>query len=174
MGGDNRENKMDQRIYDKIPPVKKVVVFFDKLEDNIRARLSHYPVIYTLIGAVCIVLFWRGVWHTADILQDQGGWLGWLFYEPVNMVIVAIILLATGLFVSYFIGDSILISGLKHEKKVTEKTEKDVIEEENRVVELRTAIKDMKKEVDEVRDFVEHVKTEHHHDHVEGKVENKK
>jgi hypothetical protein len=102
---------------------RKILNFFDKFEDNVRAHLSHHPILYTLIGGVSIVLFWRGVWHTADILQDQGGILGWLFYEPNNLIIVTIILLATGLFVSYFIGDTILISGMKGEKKLAEKTE---------------------------------------------------
>jgi peptidoglycan hydrolase CwlO-like protein len=95
-------------------------------------------------------------------LQAQGGWLGWLFYEPTNLVIVLVILLATGLFVSYFIGDTILISGLKHEKKVTDKTEKEVEEEEEKIVELRTTVKEIKKEVDEIKEVIEHEHAEHH------------
>jgi len=150
-------------MYDKTPTFKKIVSFFDKLEDKTRGHLSHYPVLYTIIGGVAIVLFWRGVWHTADILQARGGWLGWLFYEPVNMIIVTIILLGTGLFVSYFIGDTILISGLKREKKTTDKTEKEVQEEEEKLKELRTTVKEIKREVDEIKDVVEHEHTEHHH-----------
>jgi hypothetical protein len=142
--------------------VKKILTFFDKLEDNIRTHLARYPIAYTLIGGIAIVLFWRGVWHTADILQAKGGWLGFVFYEPTNLVLVLIVLLATGLFVSYFIGDTILISGLKGEKKVTDRTEREVKEEEQKIVELRTTIQEMKSEVDEIKDFVEHVKTDHH------------
>lgn len=144
--------------------VKDIITFFDKLEDKIRGSLARYPIAYTLIGGISIVLFWRGVWHTADIFQDQGGWLGWLFYAPTNLILVIIVLLATGLFVSYFIGDTILISGLKGEKKVTDHTQREVKEEEQKIVELRTTIKEMKKEVDEIKDFVEHVEREHHHD----------
>src|SRR3989344_2817391 len=103
---------------------RSIFNFFDKFEDHIRGRLSRFPILYTLIGGVAIVLFWRGVWHTADMLQAKGGVLGFLFYEPVNLLIVLLILLATGLFVSYFIGDTILMSGLKHQKKTTDKTEK--------------------------------------------------
>lgn len=136
--------------------LKKVIVFFDKLEDYIRVHLSRYPIVYTMIGAVAIVLFWRGVWHTADILQGQGGWLGWIFYEPTNLAITAVILLATGLFVSYFIGDSILLSGLKGEKKLAERTEKEVKEEEEKINELRSTVREMKEELDEIRDAVEH------------------
>ena len=133
----------------------RIVNFFDKFEDNVRGHLSHYPVIYTLIGGTAIVLFWRGVWHTADILQAQGGWLGWLFYEPISLVIVAVILLATGLFVSYFIGDTILMSGLKHEKKATDKTEREVAEEEAELKGMRTMVKEIKKEVDEIKADIE-------------------
>ncbi len=108
-----------------------------------------------MIGGVAIVLFWRGVWHTADILQAKGGILGFVFYEPVNMIIVAIILLATGLLVSVFIGDTVLMSGLKHQKKIADKTEKEIEEEEAQLASIKAAVKEIKKEVDEIRDAVE-------------------
>lgn len=137
--------------------VKKLLNFFDKLEDRIRGSLSRYPIVYTIIGSIAIVLFWRGVWHTADILQEKGGILGFIFYEPVNMIIVVFVLLATGLFVSYFIGDTILISGLKQQKKTTEKTEKEIRDEEGRLDEIRDTIKEIKDEVDEIKDAIEKV-----------------
>ncbi len=135
--------------------IKKIVNFFDKFEDVVRGHLSRYPIIYTIIGGTAIVLFWRGVWHTADILQAKGGWLGWLFYEPINMVIVTMILLATGLFVSAFIGQSIVISGLKKEKKATDKTDKEIAAEGQELKEIQTSIQEMKKEVDEIKEVVE-------------------
>jgi mannitol-specific phosphotransferase system IIBC component len=141
--------------------IKRVINFFDKFEDKVRKHLSHYPVIYTLIGGVAIVLFWRGVWHTADILEERGGFLGWLFYEPTNVVFVTIILLATGLFVSYFIGDTILMSGLKQEKKIADKTEIEVKKEREEIVGMQTTIKEIKKEVDEIKELVEQVDIGH-------------
>lgn len=135
---------------------KKTINYFDKLEDRTRGKLSKFPIVYTFIGGVAIVLFWRAVWNTADILQSKGGILGFIFYEPVNMVIVVIILLVSGLFVSYFIGDTILISGLKQQKKIYEKTEKEVKEEEATLGEIRTALSEIKREVDEIKDTVEH------------------
>jgi multisubunit Na+/H+ antiporter MnhG subunit len=150
--------------------IKKIVNFFDKLEDVVRGHLSQYPIVYTFIGGIAIVLFWRGVWHTADILAAQGGWIGFLFYEPVNLILVILILLITGLFVSYFIGDTILISGLKRQKKSTEKTEKEIQEEEGQIVEMRKAVKEMKAEVDEIKGFVDHVTEEHKHKHHEDKT----
>jgi uncharacterized protein involved in cysteine biosynthesis len=133
---------------------RKILNFFDKFEDNVRGHLSHHPILYTLIGGVSIVLFWRGVWHTADILQDQGGLLGWLFYEPNNLIIVTIILLATGLFVSYFIGDTILISGMKGEKKLAEKTETELKGEEKELQQIRTTIDEMEKSIEEIKEAV--------------------
>ena len=135
--------------------IKAVIVFFDKLEDKVRGRLSRTPIFYTLIGGVAIVLFWRGVWHTADILQRKGGWLGFFFYEPTNLIIVVLVLLITGLFVSYFIGDTILISGLKGQKKMGEKTEKEVKQESEELVEIQSTIKEIKKEMDEVKEILE-------------------
>ncbi len=146
---------------------KKILNYFDKFEDRNRSQLSRFPIVYTLIGGIAIVLFWRGVWHTADILQSKGGVLGFIFYEPVNMVLVAIILLATGLFVSYFIGDTILISGLKQQKKIYEKTEKEVREEEATLGDIRDAIQEIKMEVDEIKDEVKHDHS--HHDHSENR-----
>ena len=144
----------------------KIISFFDRLEDRIRGHLSRFPILYTIIGGVAIVLFWRGVWHTADMLQAQGGWLGFLFYEPVNLLIVVAILLGTGLFVSYFIGDSILISGLRKEKKMHEKTEQEIKEEEATLNDIRKVVKELKNEVDEIRDTV---KEDHKIHHGEGR-----
>lgn len=143
-------------------PVKSTITFFDKLEDRIRGQLSRFPIIYTFIGGIAIVLFWRAIWDIADQLESQGGWLGWLFYEPTNLVVVLIILLATGLFVSSFIGDTILISGLKQEKKIIDRTEKDVIAEEARIVELRSTLKEVKKEVEMIKDLVVEEHKVHH------------
>ncbi|MFA6458845.1 MAG: hypothetical protein WCV79_00370 [Candidatus Paceibacterota bacterium] len=142
--------------------IHKIINFFDKFEDTVRGHLSRHPIVYTMIGSVAIVLFWRGVWHTADILQAKGGWLGVIFYEPTSLVFVLLILLATGLFVSYFIGDTILLSGIKGEKKVTDKTEKEVREEEAQIKVITSMVTEIKKEVDEIKEAVEHDHTIHH------------
>jgi hypothetical protein len=89
-----------------------IAKFFDKLEDKVRTRLSHRSIIYALIGGASTILFWRGVWHTGDILMEKGGFWGWFLYEPVTIIWTSIILLMTGLFVSNFIGERIVISGL--------------------------------------------------------------
>ncbi len=121
---------------------------FDKMEDHIRARLSRHPFIYTFIGGSGVVLFWRGIWHTADILEKSSPFLGYLF-SPLGSIILAItILLSTGLFVSVFIGDSIIMSGIKHDKKIIEKTIEDVEAEKVDIEKVLVAIVEMKNELE--------------------------
>jgi hypothetical protein len=130
---------------------RKIAQFFDRLEDKVRARLSHRSIIYALIGGVCTVLFWRGIWHSADILMNQGGFLGDFFYEPTSIIWTALILLMTGLFVSNFIGERIVISGLKREKKVTDKTEFEVQEEDVKIRRLEEKIDLLIKEISTIK-----------------------
>ncbi len=121
---------------------------FDKMEDHIRARLSRHPFIYTFIGGGGVVLFWRGVWHTADILERSSPLLGYIF-SPLGCIILSVVLLlSTGLFVSVFIGDSIIMSGIKHDKKIIEKTILDVDSEKVDIEKVLIAIVDMKKELE--------------------------
>jgi hypothetical protein len=110
--------------------LKQTDTFFDKLEDKVRARLSRHPILYTFIGGFGIVLFWRGVWHTGDMLEAQGGALGYIFSGPGSIILSVVVLLMTGLFVSFFVGDVIILSGLKHEKKMAEKNEVELAKEE--------------------------------------------
>jgi hypothetical protein len=111
--------------------------------------------LYSIIGGVAVVLFWRGVWHTADILQAKGGILGFVFYEPINMIIIVFVLLATGLMVSVFIGDTVLMSGLKHQKKIGDKTEKEIEEEEIQLESIKATVREIKKEDDEIKEAIE-------------------
>ncbi|MEK7184825.1 MAG: hypothetical protein AAB683_01670, partial [Patescibacteria group bacterium] len=148
------DSGFESRRSDKIM-FKKIFIFFDKFEDKVRRHLSRFPIVYTLLGGIAIVLFWRGIWHTADILQAKGGFFGFIFYEPINTLIVTFILLATGLFVSSFIGDAILVSGLKQQKKLHEKTEKEVREGEATLNEIQDTVMEIKKEVEEIREVVE-------------------
>ena len=130
---------------------KKIDNFFDKLEDKVRIRLSHKSILYAFIGGIATVLFWRGVWHTGDILMRKGGFLGWFFYEPVTVVWTSIILLLTGLFVSVFIGERIIISGIRNEKKLTDKTQDEVDKEEDEIRNIRTKIIQMSKDIEEMK-----------------------
>jgi hypothetical protein len=131
--------------------MKKTIRFFDKLEDKVRGALSHVPILYSIIGGVLVVLFWRGVWHTADILMAKDGILGFIFYEPIQVVLTILGLLITGLAVSIFIGDRIILSGILHEKKIEEKTEELVKEEEVSLVGIRNEIRELRKELETLK-----------------------
>ena len=49
--------------------MNSIIKFFDKLEDKIRGRLSHYP-IFMPFGGCWYSDFWRGVWHTTDFFTE--------------------------------------------------------------------------------------------------------
>lgn len=127
----------------------KIKNYFDKLEDKIRSRLSHRPIIYSLIGGVSIVLFWRGVWNFADMFWFMNG----PFWLPVSLMAASVVMLLTGLFTSFFVGDIIIISGLKNEKKLIEKTENEIKIENMDLSEL-------KKELDEIKLIISELKSD--------------
>jgi len=116
---------------------KNITVFFDKLEDKVRVKISHRPILFAFIGGIAIVDFWRGVWQLTDYFTEilggdpMGFWSNFL-----SFVISSIILLMTGLYVSLFIGDSVILSGLKREKKFFEKTEQELKEEDVEIDEI--------------------------------------
>jgi hypothetical protein len=68
------------------------------------------------------------------------------------MVLSAVILLLTGLFVSFFIGDRIILSGLTHEKKLEEKTENEVRAEGTLLVDIYKKLERMEKEIADLKE----------------------
>lgn len=119
--------------------IKKIIRFFDKLEDIIRRRLSHYPIIYAFMGGAGVVLFWRGVWHIADDIS-----IG----SVASLIIGSIVLLMTGVFVSAFIGSRLIISGLIGEKKLAEKEESEIETEEDQIRNLQNILGRLEKKLD--------------------------
>ncbi|OGM97457.1 MAG: hypothetical protein A2735_01860 [Candidatus Yanofskybacteria bacterium RIFCSPHIGHO2_01_FULL_41_21] len=121
----------------------KLFSFFDRLEDKTRHALSRHPVPYALIGGVSIVLFWRAVWELADLAPHiHPGW--WL----VGSVII---MLLTGTFVSFFIGENIIISGLKADKRIDEKTEIDLREEDEYIKHLYDLVHEVRNDIKEIK-----------------------
>ncbi|MBI2096364.1 MAG: hypothetical protein HYT43_01890 [Candidatus Taylorbacteria bacterium] len=137
---------------------RKIVRYFDKLEDKIRERLSRSPILYTFIGGTAIVIFWYGVWNTADyifrlILGEN------IFWHGIAAIGVSvIILLATGLFVSFFIGDIIILSGLKGEKKIIDKTETEVQTETETLTAIKEELTEIKETVHELKESIDETK----------------
>lgn len=126
--------------------MKEIIHFFDKAEDKVRGRLSHYPIIYAIVGGIGIVLFWRGVWHIADTFELSG---------LASLILGVGMLLITGLFVSFFIGESIIITGIKREKKVVEKTENEIEEETASLVEMKKDIRKIERDMEELIEVIE-------------------
>lgn len=122
--------------------IKKIIKFFDKLEDKIRAVLSRHVMVYALIGGVAIVLFWRGVWTIADDLNMSG---------ISSIIISSILLLASGLFVSFFITDRIILSGLKQEKKLAEKTEEEIKADVEMTAKVLAKLEKIEKDMEEIK-----------------------
>lgn len=127
--------------------VKKTVKFFDKLEDKVRTRLSKWPIVYTFIGGAAVVLFWRGIWMTADQFAFLTG--------PVSIILSSVILLITGVFVSAFITDRIILSGVKQEKKLVEKTEEEIKEEKDILGDLHVQLINLEKTVETIKEEIE-------------------
>lgn len=114
---------------------KKIHHYFDKIEDKVRGRLSKSPLIYSFIGAVATVSIWRGVWEVSNTLNIPS----WV--SLVGGITLAMI---TGLFVSFFIGDNIVISGLQQEKRTDEKTKEEITKEEHEMEEVKKDIREIK------------------------------
>ncbi len=128
-----------------------VLHFFDKLEDRVRGVLSHHPVPYSLITAVAIVVFWDGVSNvTSSVPMLQGFWGGMILITASVGV-----LLVTGVFVSFFIGDTIIISGIRGEKKMIDKTEDELHQELD-------AIGSLAAKLDKIELEVEHLEKDLH------------
>ncbi len=124
----------------------KILRFFDKLEDKIRSKLSHYPILYAFIGGVGVILFWRGVWHTADDINLESG---------LSLLLGFVILLLTGVFVSEFIGKKLIISGLIGEKKIEAKEEEELETEETQIKNLQNTLARLEKKLDHIDQEVE-------------------
>lgn len=133
---------------------KGIIKFFDKMEDILRAKLSRIPIVYALLGGIGVVLFWRGVWHTTDsivnVLLGDTFSIHDIFDGPLSFVIGTFILLATGVFVSSFIGNRLIITGLNGEKKLAEKTKEEITTEDDKIQKMEKTLEKVKKELENI------------------------
>jgi len=136
---------------------KKIEKVFDKLEDGARGWLSRHPILYAFVGGAGVVIFWRGIWHTTDYitylfvtsrgnnsisLAQEVWWDG-----PLSILFGSLILLITGVMVSSFIGNELIISGIRKEKKIAEKTEEELTGEHEIVDKIRKDIAEIKRKI---------------------------
>jgi len=136
-----------------------------KIEEKIRIYLSHRPQLYALIVGVGVVIFWRGVWHTVDFLHtyffvlfqsnlttdsfSNTWWDG-----PLSFAVGIVILFATGAFTSSFIGNELILSGLRGEKRLTQKTEIEVKGEEEFISDIKKELGTMTEKITELENEV--------------------
>ncbi|MFZ2038554.1 MAG: hypothetical protein WAV11_01275, partial [Minisyncoccia bacterium] len=118
----------------------------------IRGWISKRPVLFGLIGGFAVVEFWRGVWHLTDYLfyingTDPYGWVSSTF----SIVIGGLIMLSTGLYVSLFVGDSIIISGIKKEKKFFEKTIDELSADDQKLRKIESQLANIEKVLLEIK-----------------------
>ncbi|HEY4503177.1 MAG TPA: hypothetical protein VJC14_01965 [Candidatus Paceibacterota bacterium] len=121
-----------------------------RLEQRITIFLSHRPKTYAFIVGIGVVLFWRGIWHSADQIHayltygqdyfstdafNSPWWDG-----PFSLLVGGTILYFTGAFISSFIGNELILSGLRGEKRLTEKTEGEVKNEVGAISSIKDAL----------------------------------
>lgn len=129
--------------------LKNVGKALRRLEYSIRVRLSRYPILYAFLAGAGLVLFWRGVWHIADDVS-----LG----SVASLALGTFVLLSTGIFVSEFIGNKLIISGLVGEKKLVKKEEGEIETEETQIKNLQNTLARLEKKLDHIDE-----------EHMEGK-----
>lgn len=135
---------------------KKIYHFGDKLEDKVRGKLSHYPIIYAFFGGAGVIIFWRGIWRVGDFFSEYfhtksftaGPNLVPWWDGPICIVLGITILLLVGLFVSSFIGNEIIISGMRGEKKLDEKTEDEIRADLIADLKMKTEIKKISEKIE--------------------------
>ncbi len=139
-----------------------------KLEEKITNFLSHRPKLYALIVGVGVVLFWRGVWHSADQLHSYFSYQAdpltidafaspW-WDGPLSLLIGCVLLYFTGAFISSFIGNELILSGLRGEKRLTEKTEGEVKNEVRAISDIKDELKNITQTLEQLEKKV----LEHH------------
>ena len=111
--------------------MKKINGWFDRFEDKVRGFLSHYPLVYAFVGGVGIVSFWRGVWETSDLLGIP---------SQASLVFGSLIMMSVGILVTEFLGNRIIVSGLRGEKKLEEKTLREIEDEEMFLSNLKSKV----------------------------------
>ncbi len=131
--------------------------------------LSHHSFLYALIVGFGIVLFWRGVWHSVDLLHlyishyhatasidlvEHPWWDG-----PLSLIVGTVILYITRAFVSSFIGNELILSGLRTETKLTEQTDSDVRGEVHAITDIKEEISLIMHKLEELE-----VKVRDHHE----------
>ena len=134
--------------------------FTSKIREKITIYLSHRPGLYALIVGIGVVWFWRGVWHGTDLINsyfvifqnnltiDAASSPWW--DSGLSLVAGIVVLYFTGAFTSSFIGNELILSGLRGEKKLTQKTESEIKGEEEFISDIKEELSDMTEKIKEL------------------------
>ncbi len=135
-----------------------MITILRKVRQKIQHALSHHPKLYAMLAGIAIVLFWRGVWHTVDYLHaNYQGFSGstdanhipW-WDGPVSFITGSIILYFTGALISSFIGNELILSGLRGEKKLTQKTESEIKDEVSAIADIKDELESISRKLEEL------------------------
>ncbi|MBU0612096.1 hypothetical protein KKA39_00505 [Patescibacteria group bacterium] len=131
-----------------------------KIEERTRIYLSHRPRLYALVVGIGIVLFWRGVWHTADLVHKSfnfgsidptiGSAFSLWWDGPLSFIVGCVILFFTGAFTSSFIGNELILSGLRGEKKLNQKQEIEIKNEMQSILDMKNGLKSLSEQIEQL------------------------
>lgn len=88
----------------------------EKFELRIRRLLKKYPLAYTVLGAIFLILFWKGVEDTASMYPVLSG--------PLLIIVTVPILILLGLFLPFFIADRSALTKIEEEEKIVAREER--------------------------------------------------
>jgi len=140
--------------------MKKIIT---RCREKTTAYLSHRPKLYALLVGIGIVLFWRGVWHTTDFihynfnvyqnnLTINGSSFSPWWDGPLSLIVGIIILYFTGAFISSFIGNELILLGLRGEKKISQKVEGEVRTEIDSIFDIKNNLNDINEKIKELEE----------------------
>ena len=137
--------------------------------NHIRGFLSHRPKWYAFIAGSGIIIFWRGIWHSADALHNyfdavaQGSSIDLTTYQwwdgPLSLLVGFVILNFTGTFISSFIGNEIILAGLRGEKQLARRTEAEVKTEVGAIAEIKEELFLLSTKLEELENKIKKQKT---------------
>lgn len=135
-----------------------------KLLTKIHIFLSHHSVLYATVAGIGIVLFWRGVWHSVDVVHykiehlfsDGSSTLQYVWWDgPFSFVVGVLILWFTRAYVSSFIGNELILSGLRNEEKVVKDAEGEIHTELRAITDIKEDLEAISENLEELEEKIQ-------------------
>ncbi|MCC7436834.1 hypothetical protein IT402_03110, partial [Candidatus Nomurabacteria bacterium] len=116
--------------------------------------------LYAGIVGIGIVLFWRGVWHSVDTIHMYISHYGntltisanshpW-WDGPISFIVGCIVLYLTRAFVSSFVGNELILSGLRIEKKLAKETKEDLESEVSTISDIKHTLSSISRKMEDL------------------------